>query len=677
VKIRTHVRVLAVALAMCCLHGAALAAPPGNWKDNGYGYSATDTPLKKVLSDFARSFGVELKMSGEFPENVNGRIQANTAVEFLDRLGTLQRFQWFVYNNVLYVSPNSDATVERIEVDVESADQIKPALIGLGLYDPKFGWGELGESGSISVSGPSEYIRLVKQLIQRKEQLRKDEYEAMVFKVKYASVDDRTFKVRDQTVTTPGIASMLKSMIASAGSSSGKRYKVANALNLPSERMSAGDPGNFLQSLLPGASTGVPSQLPQPGAPAGNVPTAGAAQQADASERAGSNGGPQVVGDVRTNSIIVYDVPRKRDYYQRLIASLDTPQKLIEIEAYIVDVNRERLSEFGADFSIGSTKNIGIGSVATLGAGALSNTTLLVQNLGKFLVRLQMLESKGDARMLAKPSVLTLENLTAVLDLSHTVYIKSTGERVADVKEVTAGTLLRVTPRTIDDEGVSRIGLTVDIEDGSINAIPNSDTPEVQKSTINTQTVLDNQESLVIGGYDVDATGNKISGIPGLSRVPVVGGLFSTTQTNTQSRQRLFIITPRIVRSNAERDRAETKQAGERIVTLTRGAVLNGLRMSDRIGSLLPPEALPEPPPAAPPAVLPRPGTPGLTMELSTVPAATPSPDEPALPAPKQKPAAEAGRVGPVMELEPRAKAAANGPAATPAAPVDAPAAAP
>ena len=673
VKIRLPVYLLVAAAALCSLPRLAAAATPPAWKENGYGYNTVaDTPLRKVLADFARNFGVELKISGDFPEPVNGRLQGASAIEFLDRLGTLHRYQWFVYNNVLYISPISDAVVERIEVDPDAVDQIKPALMGLGLYDPKFGWGELGEAGSVSVSGPSEYVRLVRQLIQRQE-LRRDDYEAMVFKLKYASVDDRRIMVRDQAVVTQGIASMLRSLISSHPRGN-RRFKLARGT----------DPA-WVESLHPGRAPAPPllgAALPMPfGAgpqtqAAGQLPAlqqnaaqqGAQAPQAEAAEPAGAGGGTSVIGDVRTNSIIIFDSPRKRDYYQKLINSLDVPQKLVEIEAYIVDVNRERLSEFSADFSLGGAKwNVGLGTaVSTLAAGALPTTTLMVQSLGKFFARLQMLETKGDARTLAKPNVLTLENLTAVLDMSQTVYLRATGERVAQISPVTAGTLLRVTPRTIEENGTTRVSLMVDIEDGAINAIPNTDMPEVQKSTISTQAILDNQESLVIGGYDVDSSGNRISAVPGISKVPLVGGLFSSRDATSQSRQRLFIITPRVVRTGAERDRAEASLATEQVVTLAPSApavAAGRLRLSNQIGSSLPRE-LRVPPPVVPsaqavaeelpqaveaPAEPPQ-ETPAATQQAESVPgAANPEPAPPLPPPPGQRP----DRIGPVLQLEP------------------------
>src|SRR5207248_5506071 len=91
------------------------------------------------------------------------------------------------------------------------ADQVKDALIGLGLFEPKFGWGELTDEGVIYVSGPSEYVRLVKQVLQPEKRL--DEMQAMVFRLKHASAIDRIVWVRDEQIVTPGVATILRSML--------------------------------------------------------------------------------------------------------------------------------------------------------------------------------------------------------------------------------------------------------------------------------------------------------------------------------------------------------------------------------------------------------------------------------------------------------------------------------
>lgn len=264
----------------------------------------------------------------------------------------------------------------------------------------------------------------------------------------------------------------------------------------------------------------------------------------------GAGAGVPIEGDVRTNSIIIYDLAQRRGYYQRLIEAIDVAQQLVEIEACVVDVNRDQVRElgFGVDATRGKAHAL-VDPVGVVAAPLTGGSSLIISQLDRFFVRLNAMERQGLAKVVAKPSVLTLENLVAVLDLSQTVFVRATGERVATIEPVTAGMLLRVTPRVVKNRKGSQVHLTVDIEDGKVNSAPASGggTPEVQRSTISTQAVLLDRQSLIIGGYDMTSTSGQDDTVPGVSRIPLLGALFSGTHKSAQSRQRLFILTPRLV----------------------------------------------------------------------------------------------------------------------------------
>lgn len=543
-RARLAVAGLALAVACAAAFAPARAAPPAYWKDSGYGYDARKTPLRKVLQDFAQSNNLTLNMSGTFNTPVNGRLQGATLTDFIERLALQQRFQWFVYGSTLYVSPLTDVAEERLEVGQDAVESVRPALTGLGLFEPRFGWGELPEEGVITVRGPREYVRLVKQSVRPER--KREEPEPMVFRLRFAAVDDRTVTIREQTLTTPGVASLLKSILAVRESRQPTRTLLTD---LQRQELPIPPPMNFGANAGGGGGSGGGSTL---------GPLAGR-RQAVGGSAANVGPGVAVEGDVRTNTIVIFDVPSKRAYYQRLIDALDTPQRLVEIEAYIIDVNRERVAELGVDLAAGSSRGAGaVSAAAALARGSLTGTTLVLQGLQNFFARLRAMEVSGDARVLAKPSISTLENLVAVLDLSQTVYIKSTGERVASVTPVTAGTLLRVTPRVVDTGADMQVHLTVDIEDGRVaNPLSASQTPEVLRSNISTQAMLQNEESLIIGGYNIDSSAQSTSAVPGASRVPLFGGLFTSTQETHTSRQRLFIITPRVVASAHDRRRRD------------------------------------------------------------------------------------------------------------------------
>jgi type III secretion protein C len=513
--------------------GAALADVPAAWKDSGYAYNAQGAPLSKVLSDFARTQGVELRIDSIHDEKVMGVVKTPTATEFLDRLGARHRFQWFVYNRVLFISPSADAATERIDVAREALSDAKAALVGVALFDPKFGWGEMPEQSTVTVSGPREYVRLVKGIIGDRD--RRDDYAAMVFRLKNAAVDDRSITIRNQTLVTPGAATLLKNMLSARGEALDSRAVVGSnsraAMSLPS--------GQLLSDASSGGSAGS----------AGSANIAGRNNTARAGGGGGSRGLP-IEGDVRTNSIVIYDLAKRRGYYQRLIDSIDVAQNLVEIEACVIDVNREQVAElgFGFDGTRGKARVV-LDPTGILAAPLTSGSTLIVSSLDSFFSRLSLMEREGQARVVAKPSVITLENLVAVLDLSQTVYLRATGERVATIEPVTAGMLLRVTPRVVKLKKTTEVHLSVDIEDGKVTpGATTADTPEVQRSTISTQAVLLDRQSLVIGGYDTSNNSTLDENVPGVSKVPFFGALFSGKKNTTQRRQRLFILTPRLVR---------------------------------------------------------------------------------------------------------------------------------
>ncbi|HLO78023.1 MAG TPA: type III secretion system outer membrane ring subunit SctC [Magnetospirillum sp.] len=542
---------LVVALAVLTMGGrfapADAAAPP--WPNSSYAYFAQGESLRTVIETFGRSFGIRTEISRAVTGPVSGRLFADTPNVFLDRLAATHGLTWFYHGGTLHVNSASETVSQAIPIKAADISAVRDALRGLGVLDERFGWGELPDRGVVIVSGPPAYVALVQQTLAMLPAGQGDLMAISVFKLKHASVDDRTFYYRDRQVTVSGVATILHNIVVGqAQTSGGQRIEAVNGVSVPvaTERpkgnvpTAAGQPERPLH--LSGGEKGNPGDVLAP---------QGSSDPAK---------GPVIQADTRLNAVIVKDVKERMPMYADLIKELDVPTALIEIEAAVIDVNTSKLKELGIRWqaSDGRFKG-GFGAIdsakprngeLTLGvADKVSFDTLLAGTADFFLTKVNALESVGDASVQSRPSVLTLDNLEAVLDLSETFYIKVQGERVADVVEVTAGVLLKVTPRLIEEpSGAWRVKLAIDVEDGSIDtSVVVSELPTVRRSTISTQAVIGNRDSLLIGGYYFQADVKNEEKVPLLGDIPLLGLLFSDNRKEKQKRERIFMITPRLV----------------------------------------------------------------------------------------------------------------------------------
>lgn len=516
-----HLRRLALpALLLCAGIGAVQAATPDEWKNGAYAYSADNTPLGVILEDFADSFGVTLYDSSMPDSNVTGKLRSGSPETFLNRLALEYRFQWFVYNDTLYVSAQSAQVSRRLEISPDAAPDIKQALKGVGLLDPRFGWGELPDEGVVLVTGPPEYVAMIADLTKKSEKPKHDNKEMMSFPLKYASVADRTIKYRDQTLLVPGVATILNELLGQSSSPS-------------ASGMSSSQGGESEMVQMRAQSQGILNQLVERGTSHGRA----------GDKNPLGNVAGKVSADVRNNALLVRDKPEYRSAYQSLVRMIDVPQKLIEIDALIVDIDRSEMARLSSSWA-GQFGNVTGGSTLLSGP-----STLFVTDFRRFFADIQALEGEGTASIIANPSIMTLENQPAVIDFSDTAFVRAIGERVADIQAVTAGTSLRVTPRAIGGENsaASSVQLIVDVEDGKLNKNNDGDAEGTRNGTISTQALVQAKRSLVMGGFHTKESGDHERGIPILGSIPLIGKLFTTSQHETSQRERLFIITPHLV----------------------------------------------------------------------------------------------------------------------------------
>jgi len=97
------------------------------------------------------------------------------------------------------------------------------------------------------------------------------------------------------------------------------------------------------------------------------------------------------------------------------------------------------------------------------------------------------------------------------------------------------------------ENGQQQIKLKVNIEDGTVTSQQVDNIPIITTSTINTESFVNQGESLLIAGYRVDSSTNGETGIPLLSKIPFLGALFRYRSHENSHMERLFLLSPRIL----------------------------------------------------------------------------------------------------------------------------------
>ncbi|MGR2870931.1 type III secretion system outer membrane ring subunit SctC [Vibrio vulnificus] len=513
-------------LSAVCASSLMMALPSHaselNWSDQPFRYYADNDSLKELLNNFGANYRVSVSVSDKVNDRVSGRFTPEDPAEFLDYLAQVYNLMWYFDGAVLHVYKATETRSRLLQLELLTVRELRSTLISTGIWDSRYGWRAAENKGLVYLAGPPRYVDLVVQtaealesrLVQKSNST--DELFVDIIPLKYASATDREITYRDQGVTVPGIASVLSRVLSGVQT----QVKVANE----SEE-------------------------------------AGASKSATVTKKASVHSGASVEAEPGLNAIIVRDTQARLPLYRKLIAQLDQPQSRIEVALSIVDISANDLSQLGVDWRAGvavgnnsildlkTTGDVGDGDVE-LGSGQTFKSLLDATNLNYLLAQIRLLESRGSAQVVSRPTLLTQENVEAVLNNSSTFYVKLIGKETAALEQVTYGTLLKIVPRIVGDRFVERpeINLSLHLEDGAQISDGDIDgVPSIRKTEISTLATVKQGQSLLIGGVYRDEISNKLRKVPLLGDIPYLGALFRSTENTTRRTVRMFIIEPRIV----------------------------------------------------------------------------------------------------------------------------------
>jgi type IV pilus assembly protein PilQ len=279
--------------------------------------------------------------------------------------------------------------------------------------------------------------------------------------------------------------------------------------------------------------------------------------------------------DQRTNSLILRDLPENLDRAEEMIATLDKETQQVKISAQLLEVESSFLREIGVDWRAinqhflaeapeeGSEQlfpeNPDRKSWAEQEGQIRGSDQFTGSKIGQFSVTgtfenfnlgavLAMVESSNKGKIIAHPEVTTLDNVEAYIQMGQKIPIKQfdpSGNTIITFYDV--GTKLRVTPHVTSE---SRILLHLRPERSSYQFDPNGVVINTQNAETNV--VVEDGETTVIGGLTNQEIRNLKVGLPLLKDIPLLGYLFGYTKREVLTRDLLIFVTPTIVEKPAQ-----------------------------------------------------------------------------------------------------------------------------
>jgi len=309
----------------------------------------------------------------------------------------------------------------------------------------------------------------------------------------------------------------------------------------------------------------------------------------------------RLVADERTNTLMISDIPKKIVQMKELIRVIDRPVDQVLIEARVVIANESFSRELGAKFGISGVTNGGkagfnssIGNnidtqnslidaanrnsttpppsptvLGTITRGLMSNlgvmnpagsVALSILNAGYALdVELSAMQAEGRGEVISNPRIVTSNQREAVIsqgqEVGYVTIQPATAGGVATPSVQFKDVLLemRVTP-TITNDG--RVFLNMNVKKDEIAGFVDTsigDVPQINKRSVNTAVLVEDGQTVVIGGVYEFRDSSDVSKVPFLGDVPFLGNLFKKKGRTKEKAELLIFVTPKVLQV-AQRD---------------------------------------------------------------------------------------------------------------------------
>ncbi|MBI5182678.1 MAG: type IV pilus secretin PilQ [Nitrospirae bacterium] len=296
-----------------------------------------------------------------------------------------------------------------------------------------------------------------------------------------------------------------------------------------------------------------------------------------------------IVIEEKTNAVIVKDIVRSVDEVTELVKTLDRKVPQVMIEARIVEADSTFTRELGIQWGFdqsssikktgsytlysGGTKSsssdttytpltggVGVNGTgymvnlpASVGQGTGGSIGLTFSNLAKSFnldLQLSALETTGKGKILSNPKILALDNKEAYVQTGYRIPYSTTSTQGTKTEWVEAVLQLKVTPHVTPDNHIM-MAIKVEKNEADFSNTAAEGVPTITTKEAKTDVLVNNGDTVVIGGIYKRTDQENVKGVPWLSKIPVLGWLFKKDYVYDKPEELIIFITPKITKLEA------------------------------------------------------------------------------------------------------------------------------
>jgi type IV pilus assembly protein PilQ len=256
-----------------------------------------------------------------------------------------------------------------------------------------------------------------------------------------------------------------------------------------------------------------------------------------------------IVGDDRTNKLIVRDTARNIAQLRKLIEEVDTPTRQVLIDSRIVSATDEFERDMGLNWNFQNPDANTQTTVGQVVLGSAQNSflgsTFALLNSG-YLIDLEIHASQEErtVEVISSPRVVTTNGITAMIASGDKIPYQTVSDGGTQTEFEDAVLSLEVTPLIIPGNKINmELKINKDVDSGKTN----DGQVIINKKEIETTVLVDNGDTIVLGGIFEQNKANTIDSIPVLGDIPVIGQAFKSTSKGDDKSELIIFITPKIM----------------------------------------------------------------------------------------------------------------------------------